>query len=459
MQTSSPNLPAPSVSSTSIDQDALSLASSEEFERQTSTRKQFFWGLGVLFLFIASLFVWSFAAPLASAVVASGKIAIEGRTKAVQHQTGGTVDAIHATNGDEVREGQVVVQLDIGQERSLLEGLRSTYDALKAREARLVAERDGLEKPNFDASLVDSGRKSAALAMQAEDALLRIRRQKNETEQRAYAAKSEQLGSEIQAAVAMLQSINDNLDLIQADLDAAGTLAKKGVVAPARIRELQREHSRYLGEQGRYTAKIAQAKHEIAELELLQLEKEVEFISEVSTNLAEVNLELSELLPKIEVSERKIADASIRAPVTGTIFGMNIFTPGQVIQPGQTILQIVPTEGELVIEAYIKPEDVERVTEGLSSSLRIIGVARRRDPEFSGIVRNVSADRLIDEASNKPFYLSYIGITDKEKAISHDIRLYPGMPVQVFINTQTRTLFDYLMDPVNDALLNSIREE
>lgn len=432
-------------------------------------------GLVVILAAFGGFGSWAALAPLASAAIAPGEVTVDGYRKTVQHLEGGIVREILVGNGSAVAPGDVLIRLDDTAARASVALLAGRYVDALTREARLVAERDNLQAPtmpvpalpkklaHLDAALFD--RAMVADAWRGQLNIFRARRQALEGQGAVLRQRIEQYRQEIAALRAQIASHDRQLTLIAEELRDVQHLFDRGLQRKARLLELQRAQARLSGLRGEHQAMVTRARQGMAgtELEIITLRNER--LREVMQELREVQASL------LDVQERLIAAAStlerteIIAPQSGVVVGLGVHTPGAVIAPGERILDIVPQESRLMVEARVRPQDIDVVHQGLAAHVRLTAFNQRDMPVVSGRVTLVSADRMREERrqnagelAHEGYYLARIEL-DRESLSGLGASLYPGMPAEAMIVTGSRTALDYVLAPITSALGRAMRED
>lgn len=421
-------------------------------------------GIIVVLSIFGGLGVWATLAPLSSAALAPGVITVENYRKTVQHLEGGIVKTIQVRDGDSVAKDQVLMMFDDTQPRAQLEVLRGQYFISVAREARLIAQRDGLEQVQYLPELLerrDDLRVEDAIRMQSQT--FKVRKLAHEGEVTLYERQIEQLRAKAEGLRAQKRSRDQLVSSYGGELEDFQTLLQEGYSEKQKVRELERNLAESQGQRGELTSNLAATELQISETELkiLQLEKELQ--REVAKELSEVQADLFELREKLQSLEDMVERTVIKAPESGMVLGLSVHTLGAVIPPGGKILDIVPQNGKLIVEAKVSPLDIDRVQLGQKAEVRFSAFKSGTTPKTEGSLIAVSADRLVDEndEEKEPYYLARVEITPtglQDLALSK-LDLVPGMPAEVLINTGERTLLQYLMDPIMNSFARSFIED
>jgi HlyD family secretion protein len=415
----------------------------------------------VIALFFGGFGAWACLAPLASAAVAHGTVRAEGNRKTVQHLEGGIIGELLVREGDRVAAGQTLIRLDTTAAQSRYEAVRHQRDLYEASQARLLAEQAHAAGLVFPADLeARRGEPRVAMLLANQEEIFATRRQSYGGQRDILHKRIEQLRSQIEGLEAQIVSAERQLELIAAEERTVADLVRKGLERQPRLLDLRRRAAALEGSRAEGRAEIARAEQTIGETELRILALDDEQSEKVATELEKVQAELArtqeELVAAADVLRRRV----IAAPIAGTVLNLKFFTPGGVIAPGTPILDIVPAEDRLLIEAQLSPLDIDVVHPGLPAEVRLTAYKQRRTPSLYGHLLQVSADRFIDERSGAPYYKALVEVPAAELARAGDeVALYPGMPTEVMIKTGERTFLDYMMQPLRDSFARAFNEQ
>jgi len=406
-------------------------------------------GLTVIAVFFVGFGVWAALAPLESAAIAPGIVVVDSNRKTIQHLEGGIVRDILITEGARVSAGDPLVVLDDTQPRAALGVQKGQLRAATALKARLEAERDSKGIVVFpDWIYNEAETKEVSAIIEGQRKIFAARRKSLSTQSAILEKRANQHREEIAGLKAEIKSQDYQLILIKDQLGRMESLFKKRLARRSQLVELQQQHAGIEGTKARNTASIARAQQNIAETGLQAEELNQSRLSEVASELHEVETKIFDLADRIRSAEDVLSRTTIYAPVSGTIVGLKVFTSGGVIAPGAPILDIVPDNDVLIVEARINTEDIDVVHAGLAARVRITAFSRRTTPELDGEMIYVSADRMKDERTDEPYYTARIALKTDGSDFSESLSLYPGMSAEVVIVTGTRTLLDYLFNPV-----------
>jgi HlyD family secretion protein/epimerase transport system membrane fusion protein len=403
---------------------------------------------------------WGATVPLASAVVAAGQVTVDTNRKQISHLEGGVVADLRVRNGDTVEPGDVLMRLDETRATAQLAILASAYREELARQARLIAERDGRVRIAWPPELNDSGLNPDIAALRAsQSAIFDSRRDTLLGEAAILNERVDQLGQEIEGMAAQRAATDKQITFIAEELGPLRDLFSRGHTTKQRLLALEREAARLSGQRGQLTADIARARKAVGETKLEILQNEKAFRAEVVSRLREVQAKL------IDLRERRIAAADVlqrldvRAPVSGKVVNMTVHSTDAVIKAGSPVLEIVPSGDELLVEVRVRTQDVDNVAIGQSADIRFLAFKQRTTPVLSGQVAYVSADALSGRDNAEAFYLARIRVPDAELARLGGQKLQPGMPAEAMILTGKRTALDYMIQPIRESMNRAWREE
>lgn len=423
------------------------------------SRFQLRFGMAVVALFFGGLTLWSVLAPIDSAVVAEGKVIVASNRKAVQSENGGTVREILYRDGDRVNAGDVVLRFDSTKAAAVYQLLLVRNYELKARRARLIAERDGLPAIEFpDELLSKMSDPNVAAAVNGQTNLFNARKSTLETQISILKQQIAQYEQEIVGLEHQIEAQNQQLVLLREEVQDSSQLLDRGLTRKPRYLELKRKVSDIEGSLGQNQAQIARVQQAISAAKLKIVDLTNQQIDEVVTQLRETETQLGDLEERLRAARHDLENSEVRAPASGIVVGTNVHTVGGVVPAGATMMEIVPDSENLIIEARIRPEDIEHVHTGLPAEVRLIGFNRRVTPSVDGEVTYVSADSLIDPVTNLSYYEAKINLDLAAKPDTANLKLQPGMPAQVMVITGTRTLFEYLISPISDSVEQAFRE-
>ena len=420
---------------------------------------------GVIVLLFFGLFLgWAAFAPLDVGAYAQGQVAVSGNRQAVQHREGGVVSALHVAEGDAVRRDQILLTLSNGELRATERGVASQVFALIAQRARLTAERDGLRAIPAPPEFADLPPPDAALARES----LRIqqlqfgaRRVGRSTETGVLSQRIAQLDEQILGYERQIAANIEQQRLIQEELAGMRSLAEQGYAPLTRVRALERTAAQLDGELGSLRAQIARSREAVGETRLQMSGVSSEMNEDVAEQLRQIDVQLNELRPRLTELRSQIARSEVRAPASGQVVGLTIFTQGGVIQPGQTLMEIVPNDASQIIVAQISPNDVDNLRVGQRTEVRFPGLRERNPPTIHGRVTRLSADSFTIEETGASYFRTEIIVPAAELAkLGRSANtLRPGAPVEVIVLLRKRTALNYLLEPLTNNLWRSGSEQ
>jgi HlyD family secretion protein len=424
-----------------------------------SMRRQTLAGLVAVGALFGGFGVWAATTTLSGAVIAAGQVVVETNVKKVQHPTGGVVGEIRVQDGDQVAAGDLLLRLDETVTRANLSMVAKQLDQFEARNARLTAERDGLREIKFPTSLLERKDNSdVAEVLVGERGLFDARRVAMEGQRSQLTERTAQLREEIRGLDAQVTSKRQQITLINQELEGVQKLYNQNLVPITRLTTLQREASRLHGEEGQLIAQIASSKGRIAETELQIIQIGLDLRREVATEQREVQAKIGEFTERKVTAEDQLKRIDIRAPQNGYVHQLAVHTVGGVINPGEPLMLIVPKADTLVVEARIAPHEIDQVRPGQIVTLRFSAFNSRTTPEILGVLSRVSADLTREQQTNMAYYTARITISDDEIKKLEDKVLLPGMPVEAFIQSGSRTALSYLIKPFEDQVMRAFRE-
>jgi len=406
-------------------------------------------GLGGLAMFL----------PMTGAVIGSGEVTVSTYVKEIGHPSGGVVADILVRDGDHVAKGQPLMRLD-----SNVSGATSTYtgenvDQLLARAARLTAERDNAQSVVFPAELTRrADDRNIAALMNLERKTFTLRREARRSMAAQLGQRVSQAQSDVISSRTKARSYSDQASLINDELDATRRLYEKRYTTLDRLNALQRSASGLTAEARGAQESAISGTARIGELRLQMGSIEADARSSSAAELMDVLAKISELRRAQVAADDSYQRAVIRAPQAGIVDKLAFRTVGGVVPAGQTILELVPDDGNMIVEATISPVDIDQVRAGQKAIVRFSAFSTRTTPELAGTVTHVSADRTDDKTTRSAFYRVTVALNKGEIAKLGDLRLRPGMPAETFIQTGQRTMLSYILKPLADQLARAFRE-
>lgn len=417
-------------------------------------------GWWIVLVGIGGFLLWATFAPLDKGVPVSGNVAVATQRKAIQHQTGGTVEDILVKEGDIVKAGQVLVRMNDVQAKAAAEMTRVQYFTARAAEARLVAERDGKKTAAFPSDLENAKndpRVAANIALQSQ--LFASRQAALQNELAAIDENIAGLKAQVQGLEESRDAQKIQQKILKDQLDDMRELAKEGYVARNRVFDLERTYAQVNGSVSENIGNIGRAQRQISELTLRRIQRQQEYQREVRTQLAEVQKEAEALENRLRSQDFDLANTEVKAPVDGTVVGVNVFTRGGVVSPGFRMMDIVPSDDALIVEGQVPVHLIDKVHKDLQVELLFAAFNQNKTPHIPGVVTQVSADRFVDDKTGMPYYKMQAQVAPEGKEMLSSLLVRPGMPVEVFIKTGERTMMSYLLKPLFDRAATALSEE
>jgi HlyD family secretion protein len=422
--------------------------------------------MAIAIAFFVVFLGWAALVPLDAGVNAAGQVAVLGNRQTVQHKDGGIVTAIHVREGQHVKAGDVLIELSAPELKASERALTSDYLTLLAQRARLLAERSGqhdFAPPAEFATLSPDDRIIADQVMQLQRSEMHARSGAVSAQQSVLGQRASQLVEQQSGYTQQRASLIEQQRLIGEELDGLKKIAEKGFASMNRVRELERQEAELKGQQASMEAEYARAGEGIGETKMQSLSVSRDRLEQVESDLKDTQSKLSETLPKLVATREQLEHSLVRAPVTGQVVGLDVFTIGGVVAPGQKLMDIVPDGRELVIQAQLKPTDADDAYPGQKAQVRFLSIHNRWLPLLTGTVRTVSADSFTDEKTGRSYFKTEIVVPEPElnrvRSVLGNGELRPGLPVDAVLKVRKRTALEYLLEPLTGALWRSGHEE
>jgi HlyD family secretion protein/epimerase transport system membrane fusion protein len=415
-------------------------------------------GNATMLLFVAVFGGWGYFAPLDGGAIAPGVINPDSGKKTIQHLEGGIIAEMRVREGEAVTIGQPLVVLESTQARAAHDSLVQQRWSLLARRARLDAENAGRNQVEWPPELLSVDQQIRSI-VETQQEVFDARRLTYATRKNVLAQRIEQLTKQIVGNEAQAESASRQIDFVSEELGAKEYLVRRGLVAKPEALRLKRVDAELSGKRGEYLADIARLRQRIGETNLEILSVDAERADQIANDAEKVRAGLTEVAEKLRASADVLQRTVVVAPASGTVVDVKLKTVGGVVQRGEPIMSIVPSGDELIIEGRLTPLDRKAVHSGLQAQIHLSAYSGRVVPKIPGTVRTVSADRLIDDTTHQPYYLVRVAVDRRAlERLAPTVDLIPGMPVEVLIVTERRTMFDYIFKPFQDAIWRSFRE-
>lgn len=416
-------------------------------------------GVAIIVVTFGCVGLWASLAPLGSAVIGHGTVAVQSNRQTVQHLEGGIVSKILVREGDRVQAGQVLFELSNIQANAALESSRNQLFSLLAKADRLAAERDGRSTLNFSPEVrAQAGDPLVRQAMTDESREFQERRATLSAQIAVLKTRQEELKTQIGGIDVQRQGMEQQVAYLDDEIGGLNDLYKKDLVPKPRILALQRERAQLKGQIGGSIAEKAKAQQTIGETqqEINQLQQQ--FFQDVSKDMSEVQVQSADVRQKFAVSQDAARRVNIVAPMAGVAQNLKVFTVGGVVRPGEPMVDIAPDKGTMIVEARFSPNDVDSVHAGQKVQVRFSAFHSRTIPIIEGTVRSVSEDRLVDEAAKTSYYMAIVDVPESNLPAELKGKLRAGMPTEVIAPTGSRTALQYAFRPLSNALSGAMRE-
>lgn len=447
---------------TSIDVSAQGLSNAQSLdvgEQQPFPPRLMLAGFLLVSLFLVSLGGWSSLAPIEGAVVSHGIISVSSYRKQIQHLEGGIVETIHVSDGDKVVAGQLLVQLRNIKPATTLRQLQGEFNEAQAVVARLQAERDNLDEINFPEELVARAEDPAiSSVMSGQMNILHSRSSLMQDKQAVLEQKITQTREDITGLKGQAKEKNKQMQSLRAEYQITVNALKQGLVAKADELKLKQRLAETRGEIIGIQSEIGQREQNILELRLQKSEVEAQRIADIAEQLRTQRAMLFELSQKIISASDVLNRTKIVSPIDGEVVNLQIHSHEGVIKAGQPLMEVVPADDELVVEASIAPKDIDEVWIGMPANVVLTSISRRQRVPMAGTVTDLSADRLTNELTGEDYYRVRIEILP-QSVDSTSVNLVAGMGADVFLRTGARTPLDYLLSPITKSLRMGLREK
>ena len=420
------------------------------------------WGWIVVLIGVFGSLLWMGLAPLDQGVQVSGTVVVSGQRKTVQHPSGGIVEEMLVREGEVVQAGQVIARMNVTQARAEAELLRFHVLSGRATEARLLAEHKEQKDVSFPPALLALDAKAdprVPALMSLQQQLFFSRRSALESEQAGMDQSIQGIEFQLKALTASRQEKSLQLVSMTEQLKNMQDLASNGYVPRNRMLELERQHGQIKAALAEDAGNIGRLEKQIMELRSRKSQRQQEYQREVRSQLAEVQRDTESAAQRLASAEFLLAHTEVKSPVSGTVVGLTVFTPGAVIGPGAPLLEVVPQDAALEVEAQLPVHLVDKVRPNFPVELMFTAFNQSTTPHIPATVTRVSADRLVDEASGMPYFkLNAVATVEGLKKLKVE-NVRPGMPVEVFVKTGERTMLNYLIKPLFDRSHSALREE
>lgn len=436
-----------------IDGEATSARASDEIGGTVRA------GLLIVALFFGAFGGWAAMSPLDGAIVGEGVVTVEGNRKSIEHLEGGIVREIKVHEGDHVAAGDVLVVLDDERLRAQVDILSQQLVVARATEARLIAELDERSSVTFPPELAQAPEDFVKRAVASQTAEFDARHTALLGQQEVLQHRIADLRQQIIGKTGRQQSTEAQLASVVAEEESLRALLGQGLTTRARLLDLERTAESLKADISDNLSAIASAEQNIAENQQQITQLVNDRRAQIAGDLNDVQAKLLDLAPNLANARASLERTVVRSPYAGNVVGLKVFSTGAVIAPGGTILDIVPDQTDLVLEARIRVEDISDLKLGAPAEIHFTTYKRMYVPTMRGKVTTISADRLTDERSGAAYYVAQVVVDPADLAKSRDISLYPGMPAQVMVTTKKRSALEYLVGPLFASFDNAFRQD
>ncbi len=416
-------------------------------------------------VFFVGFLGWAALIPLDAGAMADGVVAVSGNRQAVQHRDGGIVTKLNVAEGQIVKQGDLLLQISASELVAAERGMAGEVIALQALRARLLAERGHLPTvpvPDEFALLTDEDKALADEALTGQRMLFDARVNSLDTERNVLEQRILQHNEQIGGYEHQIVSGQTQQQLMAEELAGLKTLLPNGYVAVNRIREMERRAAEMSGQEGSHQSEIARLAEAIGEARLQIVSLERHRMEEVATELRDVQVRLEEIAPKLIATREQIARATVRAPANGQVVGLQVFTEGGVVAAGATLMEIVPHDRVLVVEAKASPTDADDLSIGMKTQIRFPSLQERSIPIIEGRISKVSADSFEDERTGGHYFEIEVMVPPEELAKLREFRadggIRAGLPAEVMVPMRKRTALAYLIEPITRSVWRAGRE-
>lgn len=426
----------------------------------TGTRSVSILGLAMTTLFVGGFGAWASLAPLSGAAVAPGVVTAAGQNQKVQHLEGGIVQEILVREGDRVENGQPLFRFDPTAALADRNRLKKQLIGLEARAQRLEAERDGRENLSFSADL-DKSAKEEGVASVLDEQLkeFEARRDRHRQEQVIMRQRVVALVKQIEGMTSQQQAIERQLEVVREEAERKRMLLDQGLTNRSEYTTLLRSEADLVGQLGQTISGVLVARTQKTEAREQLTRLDTQRVETALSQLNEIRGEATDVEEQLGTAQAVLQRIVVRAPTDGIVVETEVNATGGVVRAGDTLLELLPTGNDLLVEARVSPQDVDVITIGQMARLHFSALNARTTPTVDAAVTYLSADRLVDPANGQPYYTARLRITDQLPPGIEREQIYPGMPVEAYIATGDRTFVEYLVKPITDSFSRAFRED
>jgi len=413
-----------------------------------------------MLVLLLGFFAWAAFAPLSKGVVATGVVVVDSQRKTLQHLEGGIIRTIPVREGTRVKQGDVVLELDDTQARATRDMVRMRYFSRLATVDALKALASNQAQVTFSQDLLEAkAERDTSEMMRIQENVFRVLRAEYQGKQSIARQRIGQLEQQLQGLGSLRHATQRQVELLEKEVARLEALMQKRLIESSMLAERLQQLSQQNGELGRIVAEIAATQGAIGEARLQVLQVDKEWQQNLAKQLSENQEALVEARNQLDSAENVMQRTVIRAPIAGAVLALKATTVGGVLTPGNPIMDIVPEDDKLVIDARISPLDVDAVGKGMQAQVRFTAFKAKSTPDLDGHVEHVSADILKDANTGESFYTMRVKVGSQELGKLNGLTIMPGMPADIFVDGGSRTLLQYVLDPVSSLFRKSLREE
>lgn len=425
----------------------------------TDSRQYVRMGWLIVLVGVVGFLLWASFAPLDQGAPAQGTVVAASGRKIIQHQAGGTVEDILVKDGDEVKAGQVLVKMNSIVAQSTSDVTSTQLITATAAEARLTAERDNASKINFPKWLLAKKSEThVADSLTLQQQLFVSRQTSLQSELSAIDENMAGLKLQLKGQEESMINKKQQQVILKEQVENLRELAKDGYIARNRVLDLERTYAQINGAISEDVGNMGRINRQLAEVTLRRLQRQQDYQKEVRSQLSEVQKEAESLQSRAKVSDFELNNVYVKAPVDGTIVGMNIFTKGGVVGAGFKLMELVPKNDALIVEGSLAINLIDKVHPGLDVEFVFSAFNTNTTPHIPGKLTQISADRSIEERSGMPYYKFQAVVTPEGLKKLGNLHIRPGMPVDMTIKTGERTMMNYLLKPITDRAHSALKE-
>lgn len=425
---------------------------------QEGINRNFRLGLYVIGGLFLCIFALAALTGTRGAVIASGQVTVESKVKKIAHPTGGVIAELFVRDGARVERDQPLMRLDSTVSGASASATGETLEQLQAAAARLTAERDGAAVISFPPELTVNPTPAKRAAMAEAQQLFNIRRQARSAELAQINERARQTEQQIGSLQAQLTAANRQAALVKPELEGLRSLHERQLVTINRLNQMERTAVDLEGSAASYQSQIAQARARIAEIRQSGIQLEQSARTQAGMELVEVMTRLNDGKIKSVAATDQFNRALLRAPYAGVVEKLAYTTIGGVVPPMDTVMEIVPDQDQLTVEAKVSPFDIDQIGTGQDVRLRFSAFTAQTTPEIAGRLVRVGTERVQEERTGESYYKVQVDVTPEELKKLGKLKLVPGMPVEVFIQTSERSLLSYITKPLRDQFARAFRE-